>query len=244
MSNESSSPPTTASFHGLLFDMDGTIIDSTAAVIKHYEEIGRQIGIDAEVILKTAHGRRTIDVLKDFSPQKADWEYVRNLERAMPEKYGVDATEIPGAKHLLQQIESKSVPWAIVTSGTTTLVTGWLQVMKLPRPEHLVVAEDVAQGKPDPAGYLLGRKNLGLEAADKDVLVLEDSPAGIKAGKAAGCKVVGLVTTHTEEKIRLAEPDWVVKDMRNIIVSGLEDGKVVLEFRDGPGAGTQKDRGE
>ncbi|KLJ12814.1 hypothetical protein EMPG_12181 [Blastomyces silverae] len=224
-------PPASASFHGLLFDMDGTIIDSTPAVIKHYQIIGEQIGVDSDEILKVAHGRRTIDVLRLFNSDKANWEYVKSLEAALPVKYGSDAQEIPGAKALLNQAETRSVPWAIVTSGTTGLVTGWLKVLGLPTPKHMVVAEDVEQGKPDPAGYLMGRQSLGLEAEDKDVLVFEDSPAGIKAGKAAGCKVVGVVTSHTVEQVRLAGPDWIVKDLNSVVVVGMEGDKVVLEFR-------------
>lgn len=94
-------------------------------------------------------------------------------------------------------------------------MTGWLKVLKLPLPEHLVVAEDVENGKPDPTCYLMGKKKLGLKASD-NVLVLEDSPAGIKAGKAAGCKVLGVVTSHTVEQVVSAGPDWIVRDLRSL----------------------------
>lgn len=118
------------------------------------------------------------------------------MEGLIPLHYGSDAVEIPGARSLLSSLSDFSSPWAIVTSGTSPLVTGWLSILKLPRPEHLVVAEDVENGKPDPGGYLMGLKKLGLEGKAADVLVLEDSPAGIKAGKAAGCKVLGVVTSQ------------------------------------------------
>lgn len=101
------------------------------------------------------------------------------MEGLLPKNYGEDATEIPGARDLLDSIKSAGVPWAIVTSGTTPLVSGWLNVMKLPIPENLVVAEDVENGKPDPSCYLMGLGKLGLAMKDAgDVLVLEDSPAG------------------------------------------------------------------
>ena len=83
----------------------------------------------------------------------------------------------------------------IVTSDTRPLVTGWLDVMQLANPKRLVVAEDVANGKPDPACYLLGRARLGL-CSDARLLVLEDSPAGVSAGKAAGSSVLALATTQ------------------------------------------------
>jgi glycerol 3-phosphatase-1 len=107
-----------------------------------------------------------------------------------------------------------------------------LNVLKLPIPENLVVAEDVENGKPDPSCYLLGKEKLGL-TADAEVLVLEDSPAGIKAGKAAGCKVLGVVTSHTVEQVLNAGPDWIVKDLRSVRVVGHSQEGVELEFSDG-----------
>jgi len=120
-----------------------------------------------------------------------------------------------------------SSPWAVVTSGTKPLVSGWLNVLKFAMPEHLVTAESVENGKPDPACYLM---KLGLQDAAGDVLVLEDAPAGIRAGKAAGCKVIGLVTSHTVEQVVSAKPDWVVKDLESVRVVGQADGKVTIEI--------------
>ncbi|TVY87083.1 Glycerol-1-phosphate phosphohydrolase [Lachnellula willkommii] len=220
-------PPQRATFKGLLFDMD----DSTAAVEKHWHTIGNELGVDPKVILQTSHGRRSIDVLKLLSPEKANWEYIKHMEGLLPKLHGDDAVEIPGARALLDALGKVNAPWAIVTSGTTPLVTGWLGVLKLPLPEHLVVAEDVENGKPDPACYVMGREKLGLGAAD-EVLVLEDSPAGIKAGKAAGCKVLGVVTSHTVEQVVDAGPDWIVGDLSSVKLRGRSDGGVELEILD------------
>jgi glycerol 3-phosphatase-1 len=159
------------------------------------------------------------------------------MEGLIPSLYGADAVEIPGSRTLLSSLTSASVPWAIVTSGTTPLVTGWLKILDLPKPEHLIVAEDVTHGKPDPQGYLMGSHALGLvrEGLRGEVLVLEDSPAGIKAGKAAGCRVLAVTTTHTAEEVKRAGADWVVRDLRSVrVVATVEEGKsVVLEIRDG-----------
>jgi glycerol 3-phosphatase-1 len=57
-----------------LFDMDGTIIDSTDAIVKHWQQLGQEIGVNGDEILKTSHGRRSIDVLKLLAPEKATWE--------------------------------------------------------------------------------------------------------------------------------------------------------------------------
>ena len=127
--------------------------------------------------------------------------------------------------HLLYSIQ---LDWTITYSS----VSYRLNLLQLPIPENLVVAEDVENGKPDPSCYLLGKEKLGL-TADAEVLVLEDSPAGIKAGKAAGCKVLGVVTSHTVEQILNAGPDWIVKDLRSVRVVGHSQERVELEFSDG-----------
>ncbi|AEO54133.1 hypothetical protein MYCTH_2296323 [Thermothelomyces thermophilus ATCC 42464] len=225
-------PPESVTFDGLLFDMDGTIIDSTDAVVKHWQAIGREIGVEPEVILQTSHGRRTIDTLQLLAPEKANWEYVKQMEGLLPKLYGNDAVEIPGARALLQDLIAQSAPWTIVTSGSLPLVSGWLTVLNLPTPPHLVTAESVAVGKPDPACYRLGRERLGISGAEKQVLVLEDSPAGIRAGKAAGCKVLAVVTSHTVEQVLGAEPDWVVRDLSSLRLVSVEGGRVTLEIRD------------
>ncbi|KAK5652550.1 hypothetical protein OQA88_10311 [Cercophora sp. LCS_1] len=229
-----SAPPVQVTFDGLLFDMDGTIIDSTAAVVNHWEAVGNEIGVSPEVILQTSHGRRSIDILKILAPEKANWEYVQHMEGLLPKHYGADAVEIPGARSLLDCLIARNAPWAIVTSGTVPLVTGWLGVLNLPAPAHLITAESVVEGKPDPSCYLLGRERLAVTGADKQVLVLEDSPAGIRAGKAAGCKVLGLVTSHTAEQVLSAEPDWVVRDLSSVrLVATPGDSRVTLEIREG-----------
>ncbi|KAI1214144.1 HAD-like protein [Annulohypoxylon truncatum] len=229
-------PPFEVTFKALLFDMDGTIIDSTAAVVKHWHTIGKEIGVDPEVILQTSHGRRSIDMLKILSPEKANWEYVRHMEALLPRLHGSDAVEIPGARPLLDSLIASSARWTIVTSGTEPLVHGWLSVLNLPQPEHLVTAESVANGKPDPACYLLGLSKLGLAPADDgaQTLVLEDSPAGIRAGKAAGCRVLGLVTSHGADAVRDAGPDWVVRDLRSVSLVRVDEaaGTVTLRFAD------------
>ncbi|KAE8452368.1 hypothetical protein EG329_001068 [Mollisiaceae sp. DMI_Dod_QoI] len=256
-----SSPPQRATFKGLLFDMDGTIIDSTDAVVKHWHTIGKEIGVDPNVILETSHGRRSIDTLRALGQDHlANWEYIKKMEALLPKTYGDDAVEIPGARELLDAVKSAHIPWAIVTSGTSPLVGGWLDVLKLPIPENLVVAEDVENGKPDPSCYLMGLGKLGFAVKEaEDVLVLEDSPAGkflkifsgsgfrrfflgthvdlngsgIAAGRAAGCKVLGLVTSHTVEQVMRAQPDWIVKDLSSIKVVGYSaGGGVELEILD------------
>lgn len=151
----------------------------------------------------------------------------------IPKEFGADAVEIEGSRALLEQLEQDCVPWAIVTSGTRPLVTGWLDVMKLAHPENLVTAEDVQQGKPDPACYQLGRSKLNLPR-EASVLVLEDAPAGVRAGKAAGHKVVALATTHSLDQLKEAGADWIVRDMRSVKLKtwNKTTGEATIEISD------------
>lgn len=137
------------------------------------------------------------------------------MEGKIPKIYGADVVELPGSRVLLAELEKVGAPWAIVTSGTKPLVTGWLNVMKLAHPSNLVTAEDVPRGKPDPACYLLGQSKLGLPR-DAPTLVLEDAPAGVRAGKAAGFTVLALATTHSTEQLRAAGADWIVRDLQSV----------------------------
>ena len=101
--------------------------------------------------------------------------------------------------------------------------------MKLARPARMVVAEDVKNGKPDPECYLLGRERLGLEGRE-NLVVVEDAPSGIQAGKAAGFKVIGLATTHSLEKVRDAGADWIVKDLRSVVLKGVSEKGAKIEI--------------
>ncbi|MCJ1359741.1 MAG: hypothetical protein MMC33_009743 [Icmadophila ericetorum] len=218
------------SFAGLLFDLDGTIVDSTDAIVKHWHKLGKEMGVDPNVILATSHGRRSIDTLKLYDPTKANWESdVSNIEGLIPKEFGADAVEVPGARTLLASLDEAHVPWAIVTSGTRPLMTGWLDVMKLAQPKVNVVAEDVNAGKPDPACYQLGRSKLGLTASDP-VLVVEDAPAGVRAGKAAGCKVLALTTTHNIEQMEAAGADFIVENLLSLKYVGRDGENVQMEI--------------
>jgi glycerol 3-phosphatase-1 len=155
----------------------------------------------------------------------------------VPRKYGADAVEIPGSRALLAELEKAGAKWAIVTSGTRGLISGWLDIMELAHPRYLIAAEDVKNGKPDPEGYLLGYRSLGLasgkgEHGARSAVVFEDAPAGVRAGKAAGFKVVALATTHKVEQLREAGADWIVRDMRSVTLKSLDvkSGKATIEI--------------
>ena len=153
------------------------------------------------------------------------------MEGQIPLKYGSDAVEIKGARVLLNELEHSHVPWAIVTSGTRPLVNGWLKILGFAQPQHLVTAEDVFEGKPNPECYLLGRQRLYLKM-ETAPLVIEDAPAGVRAGKAADMRVLALATTHRPEELIEAGADWIVKDLSYVSLKSIDnDGQVTMEIR-------------
>ncbi len=162
---------------------------------------------------------------------------VAEIEGRIPTEFGQDAKVIAGAHDILRACNDLGVPWAIVTSGTSAILQGWLEVLDLARPQTTVVAEEVEHGKPDPAGYRLAQSRLGLSPEAK-TLVLEDSPVGVRAGKAAGCEVVAVLTTHPTDQLAKAGADWIVSDLRNVILHGRdpETGRFRVELREDQGA--------
>ena len=137
------------------------------------------------------------------------------VEGSIPREFGAKASLVPGAKVILSSLESMNARWAIVTSGSRALVDGWLDCMKLARPEQMIVAEDVENGKPDPECYLLAKKRLDL-AAMSPACVIEDSSAGVMSGRRSNCRVLGLATTHSPQQLLEAGADWVVRDLRDV----------------------------
>jgi glycerol 3-phosphatase-1 len=137
------------------------------------------------------------------------------MEAEIPFLKSSPAVEIPRPRAHLESLDRDHVPYTIVTSGTKALLSIWLKGLALPPPQEVTVAEDVNVGKPDPEGHMKARSRLcrGLQPDQSaDGLVMEDAPAGVRAGKAAGCKVLAVTTTHTVGQVgelKAVGPDWL-----------------------------------
>ncbi len=174
----------------ILFDLDGVLVDSGAAVERAWERWAAQHGLDLAVVLAEAHGRRTSDTIRAVAP----WLDVEAETHALEEAESADTdgvVPLPGAVSLLESLPAGS--WAVATSGTRRLATTRLAHGGLPLPGVLVTAEDVERGKPDPQPYRAAACRLGVEPGR--CLVIEDAPAGIAAGKATGAVVLATGTT-------------------------------------------------
>lgn len=200
----------------LLFDLDGVLIDSTPAVIRVWTQWAVAHGFDPDEVVRVAHGRPSISTIREYLPHgdhEAENRVVESGEIA--DLHGV--VPLPGARELLEALPPER--WTIVTSCTRQLGTTRLRAAGLPIPSRLVTCDDVKKGKPDPEPYLKGASLLGVAA--KDCVVVEDAPAGIRAGKAAGARVIACRTTSPEQELREAGADWIVEDCKSISVFGL-----------------------
>jgi mannitol-1-/sugar-/sorbitol-6-phosphatase len=208
---------------GVLFDMDGVLVDSTPAVARVWAAWAGEHGFEADEVVKKAHGRPSITTLRELLPDVDHEAENREMERReIADVEGV--IPLPGAMELLRALPLER--WAIVTSCTRQLAGVRIAVAGLPRPKHLVTATDVKHGKPDPEPYRKGAQFLGVLAAD--CVVIEDAPAGIRAGKAAGARVIALRTTAEDAELLEAGADWIVDDCSSISLDGTAAGDSLL----------------
>ncbi len=195
----------------LLFDLDGVLIDSTPAVERVWTRWAEARGFNPREVVMRAHGRPSIATIRDYLPDADD-----QAENAMIEQAEIDdlggVIPLPGALQLLTSLPPER--WTIVTSCTRPLAKVRIGAAGLPQPRFFISSSDVTNGKPHPEPYLTGAKRLGFAA--QRCIVIEDAPAGIRAGKAAGMRVIGFGTITGERELREAGADWVVPNCADI----------------------------
>jgi mannitol-1-/sugar-/sorbitol-6-phosphatase len=195
----------------MLFDLDGVLIDSTPAVARVWRGWAIEHGFDPEEVVRRAHGRPSITTLREYLPNADHQAENREVERREIEDLeGV--VPLAGALELLQSLPRER--WAIVTSCTRPLAEVRLRAAGLPRPAHFVTSSDVQNGKPAAEPYGKGAEMLGV--APEECIVVEDAPAGIQSGKAAGARVIAFRTTMAESELVRAGADWVLDNCAEI----------------------------
>jgi len=239
-------PKTTQIFDAFLFDMDGTLLDSLAGITAAWELFATQYeGMDVPLLLKHIHGVRTIESLEKWVPGLTDPADLQR-EATRFEKVVLDhrdangnsgIVKLPGVDKILKALipTDPTLPkpqWAICTSSTHLYASAALQRCGIPIPDVFVVAEDVKVGKPNPAPYILGAEKLGItgEPARAKCLVFEDAINGVISGNRAGCETLAVLTTHRRDQLVPTNPTYLVRDLSNVNVEVMADGKLKIEI--------------
>jgi sugar-phosphatase len=200
----------------ILFDMDGTLVDSTAIVERAWAWWAKRYQLSLEEILRFSHGRPTSATFERFLPAvDHTLELAEMLSFEEAELDGILA--VPGADAVVNAAAQGA--WAVVTSAPRKLAVTRITAAGLPVPKVLVPFDEIKKGKPDPEGFLIAAEKLGVDP--KECLVFEDTSPGIQAGLNAGMQVVGLLTTVTAQQLG-HQP--LIKDFRDVRVTALEDG--------------------
>ncbi|MFE1587928.1 HAD-IA family hydrolase [Streptomyces sp. NPDC059402] len=207
----------------LLLDMDGTLVNSDAAVERVWRRWADRHGLDGDEVMKVVHGRQgyaSMAVLLPDRPMEQNHaDNARMLAEETADTEGVVA--IPGAAEFLASL--RGLPHALVTSADVALSTARMAAAGLAQPDVRVTAESVGASKPDPEGFLKGAAELGIAPAD--CIAFEDSGAGIAAARAAGMRVVGV-----GPRAGLHGPDVVVEDLTRVRVEADADGTLRLHI--------------
>ena len=208
---------------GVLLDMDGVLISSTGSDERSWLRWARIHGMEGAFSLQSTHGRRTIDTLRALRPDLDPMVELIRLENFDAEdQNGVIA--LPGAKSLIAALPENA--WTIVTSASTGLMKNRLQFVGITLPQNFISADNVTYGKPHPEPYELGARILCVKPPE--CLVIEDAPSGIKAGKAAGCKVLAVLSSHSADA--LAEADWIVPSLDHVTAIQANDGTIAIRL--------------
>jgi mannitol-1-/sugar-/sorbitol-6-phosphatase len=174
-----------------LFDMDGTLVDSDAAVERAWKAWARRYDVDESLVLADVHGSPAETTVRRVAPQLTDEAVAEAARFQLALQYSDldDVVAAPGASAVLDVLAERQMPWAVVTTADRRLATARLGAAGIVAPV-LITSEDVTRGKPHPDGYLEAASRLRVRPAD--CLVVEDSHPGVAAGQAAGMRVAAL----------------------------------------------------
>jgi mannitol-1-/sugar-/sorbitol-6-phosphatase len=202
-------------FEAVIFDLDGTLIDSTPAVVRAWNTWASEYGL-APMDLRRYHGTPSASTVRAVMPEPLHEAAIRRItELELADLH--DIVVLPGAADALASLEGARN--AIATSCTVQLAEARIAAARLLPPSVLVTADDVTNGKPDPEPFLQASRRLGVDP--RRCLVVEDAAKGLEAARAAGCFTLAVVTTTPRE---LLDADAVVTDLSEIRFDAIHEG--------------------
>lgn len=209
---------------GVIFDMDGVLVDSHAAHLESWKRLAAEIGRTVtEQQFRDTFGRTSRDIIATlFGPGLSDADVRRFDERKeflYRELIRGRVPAMPGAVESIRRIHAAEFRVAVGSSGPPENVRLVMDKLGLHTwVSACVTGQDVTRGKPDPQVFLLAAERLGL--SPRRCVVVEDAPVGIEAAQRAGCRTIGLCGTHGRDG--LAAADAVVERLSQISVEMLE----------------------
>jgi len=193
-------------FAAVLSDLDGVLVDTGSEVERVWREWAVSQALDPEEIARASHGVPAFHVITAVAPHLDAAAEAERVDRIHAQSGGV---ALPGAAELLDAVS----PLAVVTACSPPLAAARFRAAGLAAPAVLITSHDTERGKPHPDPYLAAAAALGVEPAT--CLVIEDAPAGVAAGKAAGMTVWAVTTTHAADE--LAAADVVFADVAALL---------------------------
>ncbi len=204
----------------ILFDIDGTLVDSTPAVIRTWTAFAEQRSLDSEEILRVSHGRRTEDTLADLLPM-SESPLPQSSWRSWNSQISMTSLHCPGRCRVEESCRRAVGGGDIRLAATNESPTSssW--------PPHTPGAyrsRERRARQARPGRYLAAAAALGADPAR--CLIIEDAPAGIRAGRSAGAAVLAVATSHDKDDLQGA--DAVVTDMTAISMATTGTGSVII----------------
>ncbi|MGC5170120.1 HAD-IA family hydrolase [Microbacterium sp. DT81.1] len=212
-------------FDAVLFDMDGTLIDSTAGAEAVWVDWASAWPVTDPDFLAHIHGKPARDTLRRILPPALLEDALRDLQRRERDDV-TGITPLRGAIDLLRAVPDARQ--AIVTSGFRDVALARLAAAGITPPRTMVTCESITRGKPHPEPFLLGADLLGV-TADRTV-AFEDTVAGVHSAKAAGCVVVAVTGTVSREA--LCDADHVVEALTEVRIASVLNGVEVRILTD------------
>jgi HAD superfamily hydrolase (TIGR01509 family) len=195
----------------ILFDMDGTLIDSEPLWLEAEIEIMEELGCnwDQQDQINCLGGPidKTENYMQDRSNNIKPFGYfTKKLDDVMEQKLSTKLDLIPNALEIINECKRSELKIALVTASSGRLMRAVLKRFPVGIFDTVVSYDDVERSKPDPEPYLLAAKTLGVDITN--CVVLEDSLTGVQSGLSAGAQVIGiphLVKMPSNPNLRVVE---------------------------------------